>query len=500
MSKSESLQIGAAYIRVSTDDQTELSPDAQLRVIREAAKSDGFLIPNDFTFIEQKGISGRRAENRPEFQRMIAIAKSQTPAPFCRLYLWKFSRFARNQEESTFYKGILRKKCGVEIKSVSEPIMEGMFGRLIETIIEWFDEYYSINLSGEVIRGMTEKALRHGYQTSPCLGYGAVGDGQPFVIKNNEMDIVEQIFQKYHDGKDMTAIARELNQAGARSKRGNKFDRRGIYRILTNPFYIGTVNWSGYSFQGTHELRPSVVELYNATQKRISSEYRPKQRREISGCRHWLSGLLQCGYCGASLSFNRTNNSKKRPDFFQCWKYGKGIHPESCSIAVNKAEKAVMDSLRQVLRSGAVEYEYIPRSPSALDNDESRLLREALERISIKETRVREAYENGIDTIEEYRDNKSRLLEERKRLQNQLEALEKQFSSCEPIRPSADEILGRIRDVLNLLSDPDVDFTTKGNAIRSIVKKIVYDREHNRLCVFYYLKEQPEMTEIPDKH
>lgn len=32
------LEIGAAYIRVSTDDQTELSPDAQVRVIQEEAK------------------------------------------------------------------------------------------------------------------------------------------------------------------------------------------------------------------------------------------------------------------------------------------------------------------------------------------------------------------------------------------------------------------------------------------------------------------------------
>ena len=69
--------IGAAYIRVSTDDQTELSPDAQLRVILERSKSDGVTIPPEFIFIEKKGISGRKAENRPEFQRMIAIAKSQ---------------------------------------------------------------------------------------------------------------------------------------------------------------------------------------------------------------------------------------------------------------------------------------------------------------------------------------------------------------------------------------------------------------------------------------
>ena len=134
------LEIGAGYVRVSSDDQTELSPDAQIREIRQAAKADGYTIPPEFIFVEKRGISGRKADNRPEFQRMIAIAKAQTPAPFSRLYVWKFSRFARNQEESTFYKSILRKKCGVEIKSVSEPIMEGMFGRLIETIIEWFDE------------------------------------------------------------------------------------------------------------------------------------------------------------------------------------------------------------------------------------------------------------------------------------------------------------------------------------------------------------------------
>ena len=95
------LEIAAAYVRVSTDDQTELSPDAQVREILKAAKAEGYVIPKEFIFMEKKGISGRKADNRPEFQRMIAIAK-QTPAPFSRLYLWKFSRFARNQDESTF--------------------------------------------------------------------------------------------------------------------------------------------------------------------------------------------------------------------------------------------------------------------------------------------------------------------------------------------------------------------------------------------------------------
>ena len=44
-----------------------------------------------------------------------------------------------------------------------------MFGRLIETIIEWFDEYYSYNLSGEVLRGMTEKPSDPVIRQLPCL-------------------------------------------------------------------------------------------------------------------------------------------------------------------------------------------------------------------------------------------------------------------------------------------------------------------------------------------
>ncbi len=336
---------GAAYIRVSTDDQTELSPAAQLRVIRDAADADGYQIPDDFVFIEKRGISGRHAENRPEFQRMIAVAKAQRPAPFTRLYLWKFSRFARNQDESTFYKGILRKKCGIEIKSVSEPVMEGMFGRLIETIIEWFDEYYSVNLSEEVLRGMTEKALRNGYQTSPCLGYMAAGDGRPFLMVPDEIRTVEQIFSSFAAGNDMTEIAESLNAQGLRTKRGNPFDRRAIRRILENPFYTGTVLWNGFRFAGSHETSSVITGLESAVKERLDTEYMTANRRESSACAHPLSGLLFCSSCGAALVFHRSGRSR----YFQCWRYSKGLHKTSCSISARKAEAAVCESLRQIL-------------------------------------------------------------------------------------------------------------------------------------------------------
>lgn len=482
---SQTLEIGAAYVRVSTNDQTELSPDAQIRVILDAAKADGYIIPPEFIFVEHRGISGRKAENRTEFLRMISIAKCQNPAPFKRLYLWKFSRFARNQEESIFYKGILRKKCGIEVKSVSEPLPEGMFGRLIETIIEWFDEYYSINLSGEVLRGMTEKALRNGYQAVPSLGYRAIGGGQPFVIQPDKMEIAEFIHISYHNGLDMTAVSREANRRGYRTNRGQPFERRTVLRILTNKFYIGTVTWNGISFQGTHELNPAIVAVFDENQKRIEQEYRPVSRRQISSCKHWLSGLLKCGICGASLSLNKSHDISKRGDTFQCWKYAKGSHHGSNSISVRKAEAAILESLQAILDTGQIEYEFIPPKDTREVTEET-LLQETIAKLEYKEQRIREAYEAGIDTLEEYRANKLRIADERQQLQSELLQQQEQSQSGQAQAPNKNEVLARIQVVYNLLSDPDVDFEVKGNAIRQVVKEIIYDRQTKEFRVYYY--------------
>ena len=137
-------QYGALYIRVSTDKQEELSPDAQKRLLLEYAKKNKIMIRDEHIFMEN-GISGRNAQKRPEFQRMIAIAKKK-PSPFQVVLVWKYSRFARNQEESIFYKSMLKKQRGVDVISTSEPLIDGPLGGLSERIIARLDEYNTSNL------------------------------------------------------------------------------------------------------------------------------------------------------------------------------------------------------------------------------------------------------------------------------------------------------------------------------------------------------------------
>lgn len=59
--------IAAAYIRVSTDDQLEYSPDSQLKCIREYVKAHDMILPEEFIFREAEGVSGRSAKNAQSF-------------------------------------------------------------------------------------------------------------------------------------------------------------------------------------------------------------------------------------------------------------------------------------------------------------------------------------------------------------------------------------------------------------------------------------------------
>ena len=92
----------------------------------------------------------------PEFQRMI---KDSAKGVFDTIIVWKLDRFARNRYDSARYKHIL-KKNGVKVISATEVIAEGSIGILLESMLEGYAEYYSVELAEKVKRGMTDNALK----------------------------------------------------------------------------------------------------------------------------------------------------------------------------------------------------------------------------------------------------------------------------------------------------------------------------------------------------
>lgn len=480
------------YVRVSTGKQDELSPDSQAKLLKDYAKSNGYVVSKIFYEV---GISGRKADKRPEFQKMIGLAKS-SDHPADAILVWKFSRFARNQEESIVYKSLLKKKHNVDVISISEPLVDGPFGSLIERIIEWMDEYYSVRLSGEVTRGMREKAERGGYQARPPLGYKIVSHKEPPVIVPEEAEIVKLIFEKYvHDGMGLFEIARLLNSHNFKTSHGKEFERRSIEYILQNPTYCGMVRWNR-TINESKEIRPesewiiaegeqpAIIskELFDKAQERYKREYRPRGARPVSTYKHWLSGIVKCPACGRTMTACKIENNKQTYCYFRCYGYSKGKCAAKNSISSLKLEPAVLESIKSVLDTGKITYRKIEVKTEDTA-DLKTILEDQIKKIDVKLQRIKEAYMNGIDTMEEYKENKRIVQGEKDSLEKQLSELKEEKIST---KNEDNDMLMRVKNVYDILSSDSVDATTKNEVLRSVVEKIVYDREEDELKVYYY--------------
>ena len=481
---------GAIYIRVSTDKQEELSPDAQLRLLMDYAKTNHTDIPMEYIF-QDNGISGRKANKRPAFQQMIALAKSKEH-PIDTIIVWKFSRFARNQEESIVYKSLL-KKNNVDVVSVSEPLIDGPFGSLIERIIEWMDEYYSIRLSGEVMRGMTQNALRGHYQGDAPIGYRSPGNKKPPEKDPKTIQIPIMMKDLLLSGSSLLQIARKLNEQGYRTKHGNLWDARGVRYVLENPFYTGISRWN-YTDRG-RQLKPADEVIYTkgnweplwdkATleeiKKHLAMNMRKTKSRDVSAAKHWLSGLLICSSCGGTLAYSGTKNSRG----FQCWKYTKGFCNESHYIGIRPIEKMVIEYLESILHSPAIVYTVISSASADADSKLADLEKQ-LQKVENKEKRIKAAYLNEIDSLEEYKANKAALLKERAAIEKNIKLLT--ISNTDMSKEEMDKKMKQnISALLTVLQDDSADYIQKGNMMRNVVDHIVFDRGNTSLDMFLKL-------------
>lgn len=486
------MKTGACYIRVSTDKQEELSPDAQKRLLFDYARDNQILVAPEYFFMDI-GISGRKAEKRPAFREMIATAKSKEH-PFDVILVWKFSRFARNQEESIVYKSLLR-KAGVEVVSVSEPLPDGIMGGLIERILEWMDEYFSIRLSGEVMRGMTEKALRGGYMSCAPFGYRYEA-GNPPTVNPEQAALVRLIFEKYvYENASKSAIAKYLNQNGITTRKGRKWELKTVEYILENPFYTGKIRWNYTSHapgklikdadewvivDGQHEPIISQ-ELFEAASRKSSAG---KNMGTIHGrlpARHWLSGFLRCARCGGPMNY-RSGRANQTPSFYcKNQTIGKCNFTQRCTVPI--MEEAVISGLQEILEHGKFEYvNLVSARPRDLDTVSH--LEERLKDLAQKEKRIRAAYLDGVESLEDYKACKKMLENEKAEITGKL-AQAKSLHAASNFDQS--QLVTNTKGALDLLMSESCSLERKCDAIRSICEKITYDKQTGQIEYFFIL-------------
>ncbi len=432
--------------------------------------------------MEDGGKSGKSMNKRDKFLELIALSKKK-PKPFDYILVWKFSRFARNQEEAITLKSML-KRNDIEVVSISEPLPEGPFGDLVERIIEWTDSYYLVNLSQEVRRGMKERISRGQHVVPPATGYSLI-DGK--YTPNSDAEYIKGIFKDYLDGMGLRALATKYGNLGLRTKRGNLPDNRFIEYALRNPIYIGKLRWSleGRAVSTRHYDNPNIIvidgnftpiisqETFDAVQKKLDAQKRMygKYQRSEQPTQFMLKGLVRCSNCNSTLVFS----SSKEPSM-QCHSYGRGTCKVSHHISLNKANKIVIEHLEAAVKSQ--DFNIVPDNLHR-EAPEVTNYRRLIENEYTKLDRIKTAYENGIDSLSEYKANKSKIMANIKKLEKgKLENDKPKFS--------VKQYAKKVSEVLKIIKDDKQTEETKNTALRTVIKTITFDKINNTLEIFFY--------------
>lgn len=352
------------YARFSSDNQDELSIEAQEIACRKYAEDNNFLLVGVYA---DKAKTGTDA-HRPDFRRMLDDAKKNI---FDIVLVHKYDRFARNEIDH----GVAEEKLAqynVKLISIKEPIADSPVGTLMKGIIKSLNQYYSDNLSEEVVKTMRLKATKGLHLGGkPPLGYDVVdinGD-KKYAINEKESKAVYLIFKMHADGFGYTEIIDALNAGGYVTKNGMSFKKNSISEVLRNEKYTGIYIYNrrakakrvdGKKVKTNREVKsedeiirieggmPQIIpkELWDTVQTRLAkNKHTGGKFKTVQN--YLLSGKLVCVYCGKAMqgSARTAGRNKELYLSYRCPTRG----CECKEINKKYLEKFVLESLLQTI-------------------------------------------------------------------------------------------------------------------------------------------------------
>lgn len=303
------------YARFSSNNQREESIDAQIRECTKYAENNGYVIVERYCDSAKSGTSAEREQ----FQKMVADSEEQS---FNYVIVHKLDRFSRDKYDSVLYKKRLRNN-NVKVVSCLEHLSDDPESIILESVLEGMSQYYSANLSREVMKGLKENAYKcmHTGGMAP-LGFDVDKETLKYVINEKEAEIVRKIFTMYTGYHGYSEILEHLNKLGYKTKLGKSFSKSSLNAIIKNEKYRGIYVYNRKKeFDFNRKRRPTlkdeseVIRVEGGMPRIISDDlffkanHLATKKQLKSGtynAKHYylLSGLIKCGECGSSLSGN----------------------------------------------------------------------------------------------------------------------------------------------------------------------------------------------------
>ena len=489
------------YLRKSRSDDPSLSVEEVLQkhesILNEWAERNlSGTIPKENRYREI--VSGETIEDRPQVQEVLRLI------------------------ESPKYKAILV----VEVQRLSRGDLEDS-GRLIKLLrytntavitpqktYNLHDEYDRDIFERELKRGnefleYQKRIMKRGREASVKKGnfIGSVapyGYDKAFVMEGKEKchtlkpnpkeaPIVKMIFDMYvSQNLGRVTIARNLNDLGIRTKKGNLWSQDAVKSILENEHYIGKIRWNRrkgqniveggeirqirpkskhgeyFVYDGRHE--PIISdELFQAAREKQGKNHRAKPSTKV---RNPLAGLLYC-QCGRAMSLRtyKKNGQERSAPRMLC------DNQSYCGTS-SALYSEILDRVREVLQDCINNFEIKiqndDKTAAKLHSDLIKQLKNKLNELDKKEIAL---WESQTDPDPDkrmphhvFKALKEKLLKEKEETQ---QALNNATASL-PVPINYEEKMKNFKEALYSLDNSQIPAEQKNILLKNCIERIDY--------------------------
>lgn len=482
-----------SYSRYSSDNQREESIEAQQRAILKYCEDKGYELVDHYIDMALSATN----DNRPEFQRMIQDSRKKR---FQGVVVHKLDRFARNRYDSAIY-GHRLQENGVKVISVLENLDDSPESIILRSVIEGYNEYYSINLARETMKGLKENAYtaRHNGGIPP-YGYD-VGPDKKYVINEKEAEAVRLMFKLYLEGHGYGEIGSILTKLGYKTKTGKDFGKNSCYDILGNEKYTGVYvyNKRASTKKGVKQNRkqkpedeiirvdggmPAIISKSDFEKIRVKREQNKRASGKFSAKEDYLlSGLVICGKCGGAMNGAKSfsGGSKTLRVVYECSRRKRDKTCDAKAVRKDDLETRVYEGIKEDLYDKRNDAEFLLRVQLEMDSSHS----ENLARFKTLEKNYKDVegqLEKIIDAITSGMDPLL-FVERSNKLQKEKEAIR---ADMESIEFTIIENKMRVEDIKKQLASIDID-GDKRELFRAWVRSVtVYE---DQVDVIYSYKK-----------
>jgi DNA invertase Pin-like site-specific DNA recombinase len=154
-------------------------------------------------------------------------------------------------------------------------------GRFVMDIIQRIAQLESEQISERVKIGMAQKAKSGQGYLGFNIPYGYDYQNGELILNPNESKIVKMIFQMYLAGNSISTIVELLNNRGVSTKKGKRWGKQTISKILKNPLYCGIKHLQDILHSGSHVKIIDIPTFNQIQQLRVDRIRNSKHNKDL---------------------------------------------------------------------------------------------------------------------------------------------------------------------------------------------------------------------------